>query len=103
MPGMYTMASPIAVAIASAARPGLSCCPAIERAISATSGCGSVRPDCPSISTVSIARRLSRARRSQLISGNSIGRGRTSTSERAVMSSALCPASTSNAATRVPK
>jgi len=35
--------------------------------------------------------------------GNSIGRGRTSTSERAVMSSALCPASTSNAATRVPK
>jgi hypothetical protein len=61
-----------------------------------------VRVDCPSISTVPIERTLSAASRSQQL-GNSSGRGRTSTSERAVISSARWPASTSNAATRVPK
>jgi hypothetical protein len=65
-------------------------------------GCGAVRADCPSISTVAIAQALA-LEAIPAISGNSIGRGRTSTSERAVMSSALWPASTSNAATRVPK
>jgi hypothetical protein len=51
----------------------------------------------PSISTVAMERALAAARRSHVRSENSSGRRRTSTSERAVISSAAWPASTSKA------
>jgi hypothetical protein len=101
MPGMYSTASPMAAAIASAARPRF----------------GVLRGDrARDLRDLGVRRgarglpeHLDRRDRARLaleaipaISGNSIGRGRTSTSERGDVERAV-PASTSNAATRVPK
>ena len=75
----------------------------MDAAIAATSSWGAVRAVCPSISTVPMERWASRASASHVVSGWVSGRARTSTSERAVICSSECAASTSKAATLVPK